>query len=53
MTCYVTGELPPRPVPTTVALRFRVETSALAKKGEHALRLKLEQVLSIKILRLL
>src|SRR5580698_5153821 len=53
VTRDVSGELPPSSIPTAVPLRLRVETCALAKIGEHAGRLKLQQVRSIEILRLL
>ena len=53
MTGNVSSELPPGSVPAAVALRLRIETGALAKKRQHAFRLKLEQVRGVQILRLL
>src|SRR5579862_6744437 len=53
MSRDVSGELPSGPVPAAVPLRLRVKTRALPKKGEHTFGLKLEQIRSVKILRLL
>ena len=51
MSRDVSGELSPGTVPTAVPLRLWLQTGALAKKGEHAFRLKLEEVLGIEVLR--
>src|ERR1700753_3832518 len=53
MACDVSGELATGAVPAAVALCLRVEPGTLAKKGEHALRLKVEKILGVEVLRLL
>jgi hypothetical protein len=49
----VSGELPPCAIPTAIPLGFWIETGALAKIGKHALRLKVEEILRIEVLRTL
>jgi hypothetical protein len=48
----VTRQLPAIPIPTAVALRFRLQLGAAAQKRQHSIGLQGEQILELEILRM-